>query len=328
MTTSNTAVELYPEIEPYAVNKLKVSDLHTIVYEEAGNPDGQPALFLHGGPGVGILPDYRRFFDPDFYRVILLDQRGSGRSTPHADIRENTTADIVADLETLRQHLGISDWLVMGGSWGSLLGVVYAIAHPQSVTGLIIRGVFLGRPFEIDWLHCGGGAAEIFPDEWEQYRAPVCDKPVADTVAAYVDLLASEDDDVARAAAASWTRWEASSMTLVSDPEKLEKLISSPAALSIARIESYYTDNGFFLDGDNYVLDNAHKIAHIPCRIVQGRYDIICPMISAWDLHKALPNSVLRIVADGSHSPMSPGMIEELVQASEDFKSLATPSTR
>lgn len=313
---------LYPPIEPYAVNKLQVSDIHTIVYEEVGNPNGKPALFLHGGPGVGILPDYRRFFDPEFYRIILVDQRGAGRSTPHADIRENTTADIISDLEAIRQQLSIDQWQVMGGSWGSLLGVTYAIAHPERVTGLIIRGVFLGRPFEIDWLHGGGGAAELFPDEWERYREPVNDRPVSETVSAYVDLLASNDEDVATAAAAAWTRWEAASMTLVSDPDELKKLISSPAALSIARIESWYTDNGFFLDGDNYVLDNAHTIEHIPCRIVQGRYDIICPMISAWELHKALPKSDLRIVADGSHSPMSPGMIDELVQASEDFKSL------
>ena len=322
MKSTEEKAALYPAIEPYAVNKLKVSDIHTIVYEEAGNPDGQPALFLHGGPGVGILPDYRRFFDPDFYRVILVDQRGAGRSTPHADIRENTTSDIVADLETIRQQLGIEQWLVMGGSWGSLLGVAYAIAHPDSITGLIIRGVFLGRPSEIDWLHGGGGAAELFPDEWERYRAPVSDSPIGETVSAYVALLASNDENIATAAAAAWTRWEAASMTLVSDPDELEKLISSPAALSIARIESWYTDNGFFLDGDNYVLDNTHTIEHIPCRIVQGRYDIICPMISAWELHKALPKSDLRKVADGSHSPMSPGMIDELVQASEDFKSL------
>jgi len=327
MKSTEEKAVLYPAIEPYAVNKLQVSDIHTIVYEEAGNPDGRPALFLHGGPGVGILPDYRRFFDPDFYRVILVDQRGAGRSTPHADIRENTTADVVADLEAIRQQLGIDQWLVMGGSWGSLLGVAYAIAHPDSITGLIIRGVFLGRPSEIDWLHGGGGAAELFPDEWERYRATVSDSPVGKTVSAYVDLLASNDKHIATAAAAAWTRWEAASMTLISDPDELEKLINSPAALSIARIESWYTDNGFFLDGDNFVLDNVHTIEHIPCRIVQGRYDVICPMISAWDLHKALPESDLRIVADGSHSPMSPGMIDELVQASEDFKSLFADTT-
>jgi proline iminopeptidase len=300
MKSPDAMAVLYPPIEPYAVNKLQVSDIHTIVYEEVGNPNGKPALFLHGGPGVGILPDYRRFFDPEFYRIILVDQRGAGRSTPHADIRENTTADIISDLEAIRQQLSIDQWQVMGGSWGSLLGVTYAIAHPERVTGLII----------------------LFPDEWERYREPVNDRPVSETVSAYVDLLASNDEDVATAAAAAWTRWEAASMTLVSDPDELKKLISSPAALSIARIESWYTDNGFFLDGDNYVLDNAHTIEHIPCRIVQGRYDIICPMISAWELHKALPKSDLRIVADGSHSPMSPGMIDELVQASEDFKSL------
>ncbi len=322
MTNNKNGPELYPEIEPYAVEELQVSDVHTIVYEQVGNPDGAPALFLHGGPGVGIMPDYRRFFDPDFYRVILVDQRGAGRSKPHADIRENTTADIIADLEAIRRQLGIERWLVMGGSWGSLLTLAYAITHPDSVTGMIVRGVFLGRPFEIDWLHGGGGAADIFPDEWERYRAPIADRPVSETVAAYTELLASDDEQVARAAAASWTRWEAASMTLVMDPGELAELIAGPKALSIARIESWYTHHGFFLDGDNYVLDNAHRIAHIPCRIVQGRYDVICPVVSAWDLHKALPESDLRIVADGSHSPLGPGMIRELVQASEDFKTL------
>jgi proline iminopeptidase len=198
MKSPDAMAVLYPPIEPYAVNKLQVSDIHTIVYEEVGNPNGKPALFLHGGPGVGILPDYRRFFDPEFYRIILVDQRGAGRSTPHADIRENTTADIISDLEAIRQQLSIDQWQVMGGSWGSLLGVTYAIAHPERVTGLIIRGVFLGRPFEIDWLHGGGGAAELFPDEWERYREPVNDRPVSETVSAYVDLLASNDKDVVR----------------------------------------------------------------------------------------------------------------------------------
>ena len=317
-----TGMALFPEIEPYDTSRLKVSDLHTLTYEQVGNPNGVPALFLHGGPGVGILPGYRRFFDPSFYRVVLPDQRGAGRSTPHAEIRQNTTADIVEDLEKLRRHLGIDAWLVMGGSWGSLLALCYAIAHPQSVSGLIIRGVFLGRPSEIAWLHEPGGASEIYPDAWERYQAGIEGVAADTTVAAYLKLLTSDDEAVRREAAQSWARWEASTMTLVPDEQAITEMTNDASALSIARIECLYTHNGFFLPTDNHVLQNSAAIAGIPCRIVQGRYDVICPMVSAWQLHKALPKSELRIVPNGAHSPMDDGMIAELVGATEDFKSL------
>lgn len=311
---------LYPDIEPYDVGKLSVSDLHTIVYEEVGSPRGRPALFLHGGPGVGISSSYRRFFDPEYYRLVLVDQRGAGRSTPHADIRENRTWDIVDDLEKLRQHLGIRDWIVMGGSWGSLLALCYAIKYPSSVAGMIIRGIFLGRQSEIDWIHGPHGAAMIYPDEWEKYTAPI--RNSTDNVAAYCELLNGENEDAALEAARSWTRWEAAMMTLFPDPAAVKEMTRDQSALSIARIESFYTANNFFLESDNYVLDNACALSQIPCRIVHGRYDTICPPISAWELHKALPNSTLTIVPDGAHSPVDGGMTAELVRAVDEFRSL------
>ncbi len=314
----NNTSALFPKIEPYNIGRLKVSEIHTITYEEVGNPEGRPALFLHGGPGVGISPSYRQFFDPHHYRIILVDQRGAGRSTPHADIRDNTTWDIVDDLEKLRSELGIENWVVMGGSWGSLLALCYAITHPNSVAAMIIRGIFLGRQTEIDWLHGPNGAALIYPDEWERYVAPVAG--ATDNVAAYRELLNHEDDDVALAAARSWTRWEASIMTLFPDPDSLAAMTSDHSALSIAQIESFFTSNNFFLEADNYVLDNAGVMVDIPCHIVHGRYDVICPPISAWQLHKALPNSSLTIVPDGAHSPVDGGMTALLVDAANECK--------
>ena len=314
--------KLFPEIEPYNTGTLKVSDIHTMFYEEAGNPEGKPALFLHGGPGVGIMPGYRRFFDPDFYRVILPDQRGAGRSTPHAELAENTTWDIVEDLEKLRKHLGVDKWVVMGGSWGSTLAISYAITYPRSIKGIIMRGIFLSRPFEINWLHKKGGASQIYPDEWERYIAPISENKRGDTVKAYYEMLTSDDEAVRRKAAKAWSRWEGAIMTLFPDVEALEKMTEEKSAMSIGSIECYYTLNNFFMKSDDYLLENIGKMKGIPLRIVQGRYDIICPMQSAWDLHHALPDSELVIVPNGAHSPMDEGMIEELIRGSEDFKEL------
>jgi proline iminopeptidase len=307
--------KLYPPIEPYATGTLQVSERHTLFYQEAGSPEGRPGVFLHGGPGVGIHPDYRRFFDPDHYRVVLLDQRGAGRSTPHAAIEENTTWDLVEDLETLRQHLGIDDWVVMGGSWGSLLALCYAIKHPASVAGIIIRGIFLGRQSEMDWLFAPGGASNVYPEEWERFVEPVAGRE--DRVAAYHELLNQEDEAQALAAARSWSKWEGSMNALFPDPKQLSQMTNDHAALAIARLEAHYSVNNFFLPEDNHVLDNASTIAHIPCHIIQGRYDIICPPISAWELHQALPNSKLTIVPEGAHSPLDPGMATALVGAAD-----------
>ena len=313
---------LYPEIEPYAIERLRVSDLHEIVYEEAGNPTGQPAVFLHGGPGVGILPDYRRFFDPEFYRIVLPDQRGSGRSTPHASLEENTTWHIVEDLERLRLHLGLDRWVVMGGSWGSTLALCYAITYPESVRGLIIRGVFLGTDAEKEWLFSEGGASEVFPDGWEEFAGAIPEGERDDLVAAYYRRLTSGDEAEMHAAAMSWSMWEGRISTLLPDEEFLNKIVTDHSALSIGRAECHYTYHDFFLQPDTWILDNANRLDDIPVRIVQGRYDIICPVSAAWRIHGALANSDLRIVPDGSHSPLEPGMVHELVEASEDFKSL------
>lgn len=312
---------LFPPIAPYTTGRLKVSDLHEIFYEEVGNPKGQPAVFLHGGPGVGILPDYRRFFDPQKYHVVLVDQRGAGRSTPHAELRENTTWDLVEDLEKVRNLLRIDRWVVMGGSWGSTLALCYAISHPDRVKAIIIRGIFLARPSETVWSH-RFGMSEIYPDEWERFRSLIPENERQDMVKAYYDRLTGADKALQLKAAQAWDRWESAAMTLYPDPATLEAFDEPHRALSIGRIECCYTYHDFFMKSDNWILENAHRIRSIPCRIVQGRYDVICPVRSAWDLHQALPNSDLRIVHDGAHSPLDAGMIDELVQAALDFQSL------
>ena len=313
--------KLFPEIEPFRTGTLKVSNIHTLFYEEVGNPNGQPAVFLHGGPGVGIISDYRRFFDPKFYRVVLPDQRGAGRSTPHADLRENTTQHLVEDLEKLRLHLGLGPWLVLGGSWGSTLALCYAIAYPKSVKAIVIRGVFLARPFEIDWLF-QEGAARIYPDAWERFISLVPEKERRDPARAYQKLMNSGTLESQIHAAKEWSRYEGCMSNLIPDPDAIDHMTDDQTGVSIGRIECQYTVDRFYMPSGNYILENIGKIKHIPCRIVQGRYDIICPMQSAWDLHKAHPKSDLRIVLDGSHSPLDEGMLDQLVQATEDFKEL------
>jgi proline iminopeptidase len=317
----STTYSLYPPIEPYRTGRLKVSALHEIFFEEVGNPNGRAAVFLHGGPGVGILPDYRRFFDPQAYRVILPDQRGAGQSTPHAELRENTTWDLVEDLEKLRMHLGIDRWIVFGGSWGSTLALCYAIKHPQSVRGIIIRGVFLARPFETDWTH-KFGMSEIYPDEWERFRRLIPEAERGDMVKAYYERLTDPSETVQLAAAAAWSRWEGATMTLFPDPAALEEFEEPHLALAVGRIECYYTLHDFFMPSENWILDHSGVMQGIPLRIVQGRYDVICPVRAAWDLHGVLPDSELRIVRDGAHSPLDPGMIDQLVLATKEFQSL------
>ncbi len=312
---------LFPPIEPFRTGQLKVSELHEIFYEEVGNPHGIPIVFLHGGPGVGIMPDYRRFFDPQAYHVVLPDQRGAGRSTPHAELRENTTWALVDDLEQLREHLGIQQWILFGGSWGSTLALCYAETHPDSVSDIILRGVFLGRQLEVNWLH-KFGMSEIYPDEWEKYQFLVPPGERNDMVKAYYALLTAADAEMQMRAAASWSRWEAATMNVQPDHSAISAFTDGPMALSIGRIECHYTYHRFFFDSDNFILDHAHTIEHIPCRIVQGRYDVICPVRAAWDLHRILPKSELVIVTDGAHSPMDEGMIRELVRATEEFKEL------
>jgi proline iminopeptidase len=311
---------LYPAIEPYNTGMLAVSELHTLYFEEVGNPDGKPVVFLHGGPGGGLMADYRRYFDPQKWRVVLFDQRGCGRSTPFAELRGNTTWDLVADIERLREYLGIDQWAVFGGSWGSTLSLSYAITHPLRCTELFLRGIFLLRKKEIDWFY-QGGCSRLFPDLWEQYLAPIPMAERDDLVNAYYRRLTSEDAAVRAEAARSWSIWEGSTSKLMFDPAAVGKFGDDQFADAFARIEChYFTNNGFFSE-DNFLLNRADAIRHIPTVIVHGRYDVICPVENAWDLHKALPQSHLHIVADAGHSLSEPGISSVMIEYTDRWSS-------
>lgn len=315
--------KLYPEIEPYNTGMLKVSELHTMYYEEVGNPEGKPILFLHGGPGAGLSSDYRRYFDPEFYRIILFNQRGAGKSTPHAELRENTTAHLVSDIEKLREHLNIEKWIVLGGSWGTTLALNYAINHPSKVVGLILRGIFLGRKTDIDWLY-QEGASNIYPDKWEEYYNLIPEEERGNMIKAYYKRLTSENEEERLKAAKAWSVWEGNVVNLIPNEKTIEEFGASSLALSMARTECHYFINNMFNESDNHILENTDKIKHIPCRIVHGRYDMDCRISGAWELHKLLPKSELIIVKDAGHSGMEPGILSELVQATDDFKKLYT----
>jgi proline iminopeptidase len=312
--------KLYPITQPYKVGTLKVSDLHTLAYEQVGNPKGIPVIFLHGGPGGGIKDSYRCFFDPKKWNVILFDQRGCGNSTPHSELSENTTWDLVADIEKLREHLKIASWYVFGGSWGSTLALSYGITHPQKCLGFILRGIFLLRKREIEWFY-QEGASRIFPDMWEKYLAVIPPDERGDLVRAYHKRLTHENKSIRLAAAKAWSIWEASTSKLIMDPNLVNSFEDDETADAFARIECHYFINNGFFSSDNYLLDNAHKIKHLPVTIVQGRYDVVCPAESAWDLHKQLPQSKLILVPDAGHSAMEEKIAAELVRATDDFAS-------
>jgi proline iminopeptidase len=309
----------YPPIEPYDQGMLPVSPVHTIYYEQCGNLQGTPAVFLHGGPGGGIVPDYRRFFDPEAYRVVLFDQRGSGQSTPHASLEENTTWHLVADIERLREQLGIEKWLVFGGSWGSTLALAYAQTHPERVSALVLRGIFLCRPKEIRWFY-QEGASWIFPDVWEEYLKVIPEDERGDMVSAYYRRLTSEDEQVRIEAARAWSVWEGSTSKLLFDYGMIEKFADAEFALAFARIECHYFMNNAFFETDNYLIENVSKIRHIPAVIVQGRYDVVCPIQSAWELHRAWPEAGWKVIPDAGHSATEPGTIDALVEATDGFK--------
>jgi proline iminopeptidase len=311
--------EFFPEIEPYRTKRLKVSVLHTIYLEEVGNPKGVPVLFLHGGPGGGLTPSYRRFFDPRHYRVVLFDQRGAGKSTPYAELEENTTWDLVRDIETIREDLGIRRWIAFGGSWGSTLGLAYAVTHPERVLGLILRGIFLCRKLEIDWFY-QEGASHIFPDAWEKYVAPIPESERGDLVGAYYRRLTGPSDEERLRCAVAWSRWEASAMYLIPNEASIREHEEPKAALSLARIECHYFKHGTFFETDSYLLENVRKIRHIPGVIIHGRYDLVCPIRNAWDLHRAWPEAEFSIVPDAGHAAMEPGTRTRLIEATEDFK--------
>jgi proline iminopeptidase len=310
---------LYPPIEPYDQETLRVGDRHTLYYEQSGNPGGKPAVFLHGGPGGGTSPVHRRFWDPSAYRIVLFDQRGCGRSTPHAELLENTTWDLVADIERLRERLGIERWQVFGGSWGSTLALAYAEAHPERVTELVLRGIFLLRKREIDWFY-QEGASRIFPDVWEGFLAPIPENERGDLVSAYHRRLTSPDPIVRGRAAIAWSTWEGRTSRLLPDPELVARTGDPIFAAAFARIECHYFVHHGFFERDDQLLANADRIAHIPCEIAQGRYDVVCPAESAWALHRALPRSRLHLVENAGHSALEDGIIERLVAATDGFR--------
>ncbi|MBM4221496.1 MAG: prolyl aminopeptidase [Gammaproteobacteria bacterium] len=315
---------LYPPIEPWDSGWLRVSALHEIYYEQCGNPQGKPAVFLHGGPGGGGDAAPRRFFDPARYRIILLDQRGCGRSRPHAELRENTTWDLIADIEALRERLGIERWLVFGGSWGSTLALFYAEKHPERVSELVLRGIFLLRDKEIAWFY-QHGASEIFPDAWERYLEfiPVAER--GDLLHAYHRRLTGPDPALALEAAKIWSVWEGSTSHLLDAGATVERFGADRFALAFARIEAHYFVNHAFAEHPEQILRDIGRIRHIPAVIVQGRYDVVCPMTSAWDLHKAWPEARLQIVPDAGHSAFEPGIVHELISATDRFSANWSP---
>lgn len=314
---------LYPPLEPFAQGMLPVSELHTIYYEQCGNPEGQPVIFLHGGPGGGIVPEYRRFFDPSAYRIVLFDQRGAGKSTPHAELEENTTWHLVADIERLREHLKIEKWTVFGGSWGSTLSLAYTETHPERAQALVLRGIFLCRKKEIDWFYQEGASA-IFPDVWQQFLQLIPEDERDDMLHAYHRRLTSDDEQMQLEAARAWSVWEGSTSKLFPDSNLIEHFAEPQMALSLARIECHYFVNNIFLESENQLIENVGKIRHIPAVIVQGRYDVVCPMMSAWDLHEAWPEADLQIIPDAGHSALEPGIVSALVEATDKFKGIST----
>jgi proline iminopeptidase len=309
---------LYPEIEPYRTGRLKVSTLHEIYYEECGNPTGKPVVVLHGGPGGGIVPFLRRFHNPRAYRIILFDQRGCGRSTPFGELAENTTWDLVADMEALRKALGIERWQVLGGSWGSTLGLVYAETYPERVSELILRSVFLLRDAELRWFY-QDGAGWLFPDAFEAYQAPIPEAERHDMIAAYHKRLTGTDEAVLLACARAWSVWESTCLSLLPNKERIAQAADDRFAYAFARIEChYFVNNGFFRE-DGQLLKDIGRVKDIPGAIIQGRYDVVTPMASAWALHKAWPNARFELVTEAGHTGTEPGLASSLINVTDAF---------
>ena len=312
---------LYPDVDPFRTGRLKVSPIHELYFEESGNPNGKAVVFLHGGPGGGTEPKHRRYFDPAVYRIVLFDQRGCGRSTPFASLDDNTTWDLVSDIEKVREHLGIEKWLVFGGSWGSTLALAYAETHPTRVSELVLRGIFLLRDEEIRWFY-QEGASWIFPDAWEDYLGHIPAAERGDLLHAYYKRLTSSDPAVQSAAAKVWSVWEGRTSCLIPNSELIARTAGDEFALAFARIESHYFVNHGWLEGGRALLApaNIEKIRKIPGVIVQGRYDVVCPAKSAWDLHRAWPEADLYLVPDAGHAASEPGIVHELVTATDRFR--------
>lgn len=320
--SQRAASAFYPPIKPYQRGYLRVSNLHELYYEQSGNSEGKPVVFLHGGPGGGTDPGMRRFFNPRRYRIVLFDQRGCGLSRPHAELRDNTTWDLVADIERLRAHLQIERWQVFGGSWGSTLALAYAERHPERVTELVLRGIFLLRRSELEWFYQNPqGAGSIYPDLWEQYVAPIPPGERDDLIGAYYRRLTSEDRALRAAAARAWSTWEGATSFLRTNRSYVAKFDDPDYAAAFARIEAHYFMHGGFFETDDQLLRDVGRIRHIPAVMVQGRYDLVCPMCSAWDLHRGWPEAELTIIPDAGHSAFELGTARALVRATDQFAS-------
>lgn len=309
---------LYPEISPFSQGRLRVSDLHELHYEECGNPAGKPALVLHGGPGGGISPFLRQGHDPAKYRIILFDQRGCGKSTPHASLVENTAWHLVSDIEVLRAHLGIERWQVVGGSWGSTLALAYALRHPDRVSELVLRGIFTLRKSEIDWFY-QAGADQLFPEAWERYLSVIPMAEHADLVAAYYRRLTGADEAARQIAAREWSLWEGTTLSLLPNPQREAAFAEDGFATAMAAIECHYFVNGGFFDHDGWIIANAHRLKTIPAVIIQGRYDVVTPARTAWDLHRAWPEADLVMVPDAGHTGTEPGIADAMARATDRF---------
>jgi len=309
--------DLYPPLTPYRTHALAVPGGQQLYVEECGHPEGLPVVFLHGGPGAGCEDWHRQFFDPERYRIVLFDQRGCGRSVPHATLENNTTQTLVSDLEGVRKHLGIDKWVVFGGSWGSTLGLVYAQAHPGCVLGLILRGIFLCRARDIHWFY-QEGASYLLPDYWEDFLQPIAEDERDDLVSAYYRRLTGEDEVARMAAARAWSLWEGRASTLLPRKSVVDHFTRPHTALSLARIECHYFMNDSFLESGQ-ILNNAGRLGDIPGVIVHGRYDVVCPVEQAWVLHAAWPQSQLRIIPDAGHSAFEPGIVDALVTTTDQF---------
>ena len=309
---------LYPDLQPYDTGTLRVDDRHTLYYEQCGNPDGTPVVLLHGGPGAGCSPKMRRFHDPAKYRIVLFDQRGSGRSTPHADLVDNGTWELVADIERLRTTLGIDSWQVFGGSWGSTLALAYAQTHPERVTALVLRGIFMLRRWELEWFY-QEGASRLFPEAWEHYLGAIPVDERGDLIGAFHRRLTSDDEATRLAAARAWSVWEGATSFLHVDQDFASSHEDPAFALAFARIENHYFVNAGFFEVDDQLLRDVHRIAHIPGVIVHGRYDVVCPVTNAWELHKAWPKAELLISPTSGHSAFEAENVDALVRATDGF---------
>jgi proline iminopeptidase len=311
-------LSLYPEIVPFRSGRLKVSDLHELYYEECGSPSGKPVVMLHGGPGGGVTPIMRRYHDPRLYRIVLFDQRGCGRSIPHASLEENTTWDLVADIERLREHLGIDSWQVFGGSWGSTLALAYAQTHPDRVRALILRGIFMLRRAELEWFY-QEGCSWLFPDAFAEYARVIPEDERADMIAAYYKRLTGDDPAVQVEAARAWSAWEGRTLSLLPDFDRERQFSEDYYALAFARIEAHYFVNRGFFDADDQLLRNVDRLKDIPGVIVHGRYDVVTPVKNAFDLAAAWPEAKLRVVPDSGHAMTEPGIVHELIAATRIF---------